>query len=482
MISAGLTRSSYASLQPLLKPSALRAELARRRLLDFAQFTLASYRAGRVHALLASELEAVERGDVLRLMVFMPPRTGKTELLIRFVAWTLGRHPDWPLLYTSYGADLAWEKSGEARAVVEGEEFGEVFGARRSAMTQAVEIDPASRAVQRWKIKQRRGGVVAQGVGGPITGKGGRVIIIDDPVKNREEAESPTMREKAWGWYTSTLRTRLEPGGAIVLVMTRWHMDDLAGRLLSLAEQDHQADQWRVVKLPAIALPGDAMGRAPGEALDPARFDEAALATTKASIGSRDWSALYQQEPLPAEGGMFKLPWFTIVDAAPRQGRRVRYWDKAATAGGGDYSAGVLMVRSEGLYYVEDVVRGQWSAGERNRVMLQTAQMDRERYGGEVVTWVEQEGGSGGKESAEATIQLLAGYSVAVEHPTGSKEVRAMPYAAQAEAGNVRLVKGLWNRAYLEELGTFPLGAHDDQVDASSGAFNKLATGGWLMY
>jgi len=459
----------------------LRAELARRRLLDFAQYTMPSYSAGRVHALMAAELERVERGETQRLMLFLPPRTGKTELLIRFVAWTLGRNPDWPMLYTSYGADLAWEKSGEARAVVDGEEFGQVFGAagRRS---QVVELDPTSRAVQRWRIRGHRGGVVAQGVGGPITGKGGRLVIIDDPVKNREEAESATMREKTWRWYTSTLRTRLEPGGAIVLVMTRWHLDDLAGRLLELAASDPLADQWRVVRLPAIAQADDAMGRAPGDALDPARFDEAALAATKASIGSRDWSALYQQEPLPAAGGMFHQEWFQIVDAAPRAAQRVRYWDKAATAGGGDYSAGVLMARADGLYYVEDVLRGQWSAGERNRVMLQTAQLDHARYDGEVVTWTEQEGGSGGKESAEATIQLLAGFSVAAEHPTGSKEVRAMPYAAQVEAGNVRLVRGAWNRGYIDELSTFPFGAHDDQVDGSSGAFNKLAQGGWLIF
>lgn len=179
---------------------------------------------------------------------------------------------------------------------------------------------------------------------------------------------------------------------------------------------------------------------------------------------------------------MFKRQWFPIVDAVPREAQRVRYWDKAATAGGGDFSAGVLMARSEGVFFVEDVKRGQWSSGERNRIMLQTAQMDRERYAGEVVTWIEQEGGSGGKESAEASIRLLAGFAVNVEHPTGSKEVRAMPYAAQCEAGNVKIVRGAWNEQYLDELCGFPFGVNDDMVDGSSGAFSKLARPGWLIF
>jgi len=175
---------------------------------------------------------------------------------------------------------------------------------------------------------------------------------------------------------------------------------------------------------------------------------------------------------------MFKRQWFPIMDAAPALALRVRYWDKAGTAGGGAYSTGVLMALSDdGLAYVEDVVRGQWSSGERNAMMKQTAQLDAARYHNTVHIWTEQEPGSGGKESAESTIRLLAGYPVHAGTSTGSKEVRAEPFSAQAEAGNVRLVRGAWNQGYLDELAGFPTGAYKDQVDASAGAYNKLALG-----
>jgi predicted phage terminase large subunit-like protein len=178
----------------------------------------------------------------------------------------------------------------------------------------------------------------------------------------------------------------------------------------------------------------------------------------------------------PMSGLIFNRGWFELVKAAPVEGSRVRYWDKAGTAGGGDYSCGVRLARSEaGLYYVEDVIRGQWSSLERNNVMLQTARHD----GAACTIHIEQEPGSGGKESAETSVRMLAGYPVHAEPVTGDKVTRAQPLSAQCEAGNVKLVAAPWNEPYLAELHAFPVGAHDDQVDASSGAFNKLALGFW---
>ena len=175
---------------------------------------------------------------------------------------------------------------------------------------------------------------------------------------------------------------------------------------------------------------------------------------------------------------MFKREWFEIVATAPASEtlqKVVRYWDKAATAGGGDYSCGVLMGKSAtGLYYVLDVVHGQWSADNRNRVMMQTAITDRDAHGDKLAIWCEQEPGSGGKESAEQTIKMLAGWNVRTERVTGDKPTRAMPFSSQGEGGNVRLVQAAWNRPYVEELALFPNGAHDDMVDGSSGAFNKI--------
>jgi predicted phage terminase large subunit-like protein len=202
------------------------------------------------------------------------------------------------------------------------------------------------------------------------------------------------------------------------------------------------------------------------------------LTKTKLAVGSYEWNALYQQRPRPLEGGMFQRPWFSIIPAAPIEATRVRYWDKAGTAGDGDYSAGVLMgKRPDGRFFIEDVLRGQWSSGQREAVMKQTAQLDNAKYG-HVAIWHEQEPGSGGKDSAAATTRNLTGFAVYSERVTGDKLTRAQPFAAQCEAGNVDLVAGAWNAAYLDELTTFPNGAHDDQVDGSSGAFGKLAQRG----
>jgi len=175
------------------------------------------------------------------------------------------------------------------------------------------------------------------------------------------------------------------------------------------------------------------------------------------------------------EGGMFQRAWFPIVEASPKEGRRVRYWDQAGTAGAGAYTVGLLMLAAlDAKYYVEDVVRGQWSAAKRDAMMLQTARADKQRYG-RVDIWCEQEPGSGGLESAQAKIKLLAGFNVHTERATGDKATRAEPFAAQAEGGNVRLVRGPWNAAYVDEMAVAPEGPYKDQMDGSSGAFNKLA-------
>jgi len=192
-------------------------------------------------------------------------------------------------------------------------------------------------------------------------------------------------------------------------------------------------------------------------------------AVTRAQLLDGDWTVL------PA-GTLFQRDWFSFLESLPGSGCAVRYWDKAATEGGGARSAGVRIRKTgEGSYVIEDVMAGQWSALKRERMMRATAEAD----GPSVAIWVEQEPGSGGKESAEASVRNLAGYSVHVDRVTGSKIERAQPFAAQAEAGNVRLLRGAWNQRYLEELCAFPLGPFADQVDASSGAFNMLSRSGF---
>ena len=471
--------TNYARISPTSPQKELASrELARRHLLDFTTYTYPGYVAEPAHALIAQRLEAVIRGNIRRLMIFAPPQHGKTELVsVRFPAFWLANRPNDPVMLCSYGATLAYAKSWEGRGVLESPAFQNLFD---------VKTDRAGRARDHWRIDGHRGQMVAAGVGGPITGHGAMLGIIDDPIQNWEQAQSETIREKHWDWFQATFRTRIWEEGAIVLVMTRWHEDDLAGRLL----QHDTRNEWAVLRLPAVAEtqeernesnrllglePGqpDPLRREPGEPLCPRRFSRNALEQIRRDVGSMAWFAEYQGVPRAPEGNRFKRSWFPLVDAAPAQADRVRYWDKAGTAGGGAYTAGVRLSMHDGLFYVEDVVRGQWSAGERERVILQTAQMD----GMECRQIVEQEPGSGGKESAEATIRNLAGFSVYADKVTGDKDVRLEPLAAQAEAGNLRVIRGYWNAAYIDEMCAIPAGQYRDQGDASAGAFNHLAQG-----
>lgn len=405
-------------------------------------------------AFVRAQLERVTRGETKRLMLFMPPRHGKSEMVtVRYPVWRMEQDPTLRVVVGAYSQTLANRFSRKSRRLAK----------------ERLDLDPERTAVEEWETVG--GGTFrAIGVGAGITGQGGHLIIIDDPVKSREEANSQAYRERVWEWYTDDLYTRLEPNGAMILIMTRWHEDDLAGRIL--ASED--ADAWTVVSLPAEAEANDPLGREVGEALCPDRYDEAALGRIHAVLRN-SYYALYQQHPTPPEGDMFKRQWFEIVGAAPRQAQRVRYWDKAGSSGKGDYTVGLLMARdTNNQFYVEDVVRGQWSALERESIIKQTAEMDAASYGS-VTIWQEQEPGSGGLESAQATTRNLAGHVVRTERVTGDKVTRAEPFAAQCEAQNVKIVAAAWNKAYLDELCVFPFGANDDQVDVSSGAFNKLA-------
>jgi predicted phage terminase large subunit-like protein len=193
-------------------------------------------------------------------------------------------------------------------------------------------------------------------------------------------------------------------------------------------------------------------------------------------MGSLAFAQEYEAQFVSASAGIFQADWFDVVDSFPADAKSaVRAWDKASTPGGGDYSAGVLMVLQDGTYYVADVIRGQWSSHQRNQIIGQTAATDAVRFGTSMPIWIEQEPGSGGRESAEFTIRQLAGYNVRAERPTGDKATRAQPFAAQCEAGNAKLIRSQWNREYLGELVAFPAGRFDDQVDASSMAFSKLS-------
>jgi predicted phage terminase large subunit-like protein len=404
------------------------------------------------------QLARLTSGEIRYLITSCPPRHGKTEQnTVRFAAWMLERDPAFRWIIGAYNQGLAEKFSRKVRRIVEGR----------------VPLDPAQQSVKDWATTSG-GGVRACGVGSGVTGAGANGILVDDPVKSRAEAESEAYRRRLWDWFTDDLYTRQEPGCFISLTMTRWHEFDLVGQILA----SEIAPDWTRVNLPALAGPDDPMGRPEGAALCPERYDVEELERRRRLMG-RNFHALFQGSPRPADGDMFKGEWFEAVGAIPAGAELARYWDKAGTEGGGCYSAGALVARHDGIFYIVDVVRGQWSAHNREKVIKQTAERDRELYGNRVRVWVEQEPGSGGQESAENTVRNLAGFPVKADRVSGDKLTRAQPFADQAEAGNVRVVRDAegrrWIAAWLAELLACPSGKFMDQVDATAGAFNKLA-------
>lgn len=277
---------------------------ARRGLLAFTKYTMPGFEEARHHELICDKLDAVERGDIKRLMIFTPPRHTKSELVSRrFPAYYLGRNPGEQFVVSSYGADLAQEFGRDVRNLIASDEYSRIF--------PATQLAADSTAKDRWHTTF--GGIfVAVGVGGGLTGKGGHVCVIDDPVKDRLSAESPVTRQRIWDWYRSVLRTRLMPEAAIILVMTRWHPEDLAGQLIDAMHSG--GEQWEIINLPAISTaPDDPIGRQLGEPLWPAWYGAGALKAIEASVGPREWSALYQQEPVSG-GEFFSASAFLVND------------------------------------------------------------------------------------------------------------------------------------------------------------------------
>ncbi|MEP3891358.1 MAG: terminase family protein [Hellea sp.] len=285
-----------AKLIPLLQ--ALEVERGRRcearaDLLAFTQYTFSQYEAAPHHRRIARTLEAVDRGEIDRLMVTMPPRHGKSEeVTIRFPAWALGRNPKRHIITACYNAELASGFGRSVRNILATPAYDKIF---------QTQLARDSKAANRWNTTDG-GAYIAAGVGTAITGRGADIFIIDDPLKDRAEAESELRRQAVWDWYTSTAYTRLMPGGAVIIVQTRWHEDDLAGRLL--AHQEKGGDQWHRLDLPAID--------ASGQALWPEKYPLSALRRIQAAIGPRDWSALYQQAPSPEDGDFFRREWFDM--------------------------------------------------------------------------------------------------------------------------------------------------------------------------
>lgn len=425
----------------MLKQERQQRAIAQTSLLAFTEATNPAYvRAGH-HAKIAEALEAIERRDIDRLMIFMPPRHGKSELASRrFPAWYLGKDPKRQIIAASYNSDLARDFGRDVRNLVADPDYQAVF--------PGVQLSQDSQAADR--MHTNHGGMyVAAGVGTAVTGRGADVLLIDDPFKDREAADSERQRDIVWNWYRSTAYTRLMPGGSVIVIQTRWHEDDLAGRLLNA-----KGDNWHVLELPAL---NDA-----GEALWPEWYPVPALERIKANIGPREWSALYQQKPQPDEGTYFQRAWLKEWDKKPDSLHVYGTSDYAVTEDGGDYTVHrVWGVDSKGDLYRLDGWRAQASADKWIDAKLDLIAKWKP------LAWFGEAGVI--QKAVEPMLKrrmVERGVFCRLEWmpSISDKPSRARGFQARAAMGKVWFEPG----SDVSEFLAFPTGKYDDDVDTAS--------------
>ncbi|OTG87222.1 phage terminase large subunit [Acinetobacter sp. ANC 3832] len=411
------------------------------------------------HRVVCDALMKVFSGETKRLIINIPPRYSKTELaVINFMAWCFGKVPDSEFIHVSYSATLAANNAFQTRNLVQEDSYKKVF--------PDLKLRDDSKAKDDWRTAD--GGVCySQGTGGTITGFGagklrdgfGGAIIIDDPHK-ASEARSDTIRKNVIEWFQNTLESRTNsPNTPIIVIMQRLHEEDLAGWLLD----GGNGEVWEHLELSAI--------QPDGTALWPAKHTIEVLNRMELAA-PYVFSGQYRQRPSPPAGGFFKPDNIEIVDAIPAEIlKEVRAWDLASSENEGDWTAGPRMLKAkDNIIYIVDMVRGQWGPDGVERNIKQTAQMD----GRKVVIKLPQDPGQAGKAQAKNFITMLSGFSVTAEVVSGDKITRAEPFAAQVNVGNVKMLRGDWNKALIDELRNFPNAKHDDQVDGCSDGFNEL--------
>lgn len=437
-----------------LSPQEAARELIARRsarsdLLSFTKYTLDTFQDGEHHHKIAKALERVERGDCKRLMIFAPPRHTKSELSSRrFPAWYLGRNPDKQIISATYSHEFAGDFGRDVRGIISSEEYKNVFG---------VGLRPDSTSANRWHT-DKNGVYISTGVGGAITGRGAHLAIIDDPVKNRDEADSEVYRERVWKWYTSTLYTRLMPGGAIVLILTRWHEDDLAGRLLE--EQKKGGDEWEVVELEAIKNEGTENEAA----LWPEWYPLEALHSIRQAIGPRDWGALYQQRPKPIEGTLFKREWFKRFHVGEEPALLNKYLssDFGVTSDGDFTELGVFGVDVDFNLYMLDWWHGQETSdvwidhlirlADDHKVLCSFGESGVIRRAIEPFLTKKMQ-----KERKYFRQEWIT--------RTGNKTAMARGFQGLAASGKVFIPHGTMGDRVISQLCEFPAAKYDDAVD-----------------
>lgn len=416
---------------------------------------------------ICARLDAMTDQTGQRVLIHGPPQFGKSLIISqRWPAYYLGKKPLSRVRLACYNLTHAERFSKVNLSIMQSPDYRALFPHPDARVPDRAAAEEWSTAV-RAALLDANPSFKALGLGSGFTGLGVDTLVIDDPYKNREEALSEATNASVWGWWSDVVLPRMNPDTNVVIMFHRWQDADLAGRLL-------QQGGWEYLRFAAIADGGDdPMGRELGELLSP-RYPLEYLEDVKKKQGL-SFYALYQGTPRAPEGDYFKRGWFEIVGAVPAGCTFVRYWDLASgISAQADYTAGVLMARSPvGLFYVVDVQHGRWPAAERNVIIKQTAALDQQRYRNVDIS-IEQAPGLS-KEPTEDLVRQLAGFTVHADRVTRDKVSRAEPFQAQAEAGNVKVVRRDWNGMYLDELCAFPTGTHDDQVDGSSGAFNQLA-------
>lgn len=430
---------------------------------------------------ICEHLEAVTRGEINRLLINVPPGSSKSLLTsVLWPAWEWGPAtlPSLRYLATSFNEGPVKRDTRKSRDLMLSPWFQALWSNVRLVRTGETSFANDQTGT--------REGIAF----GSLTSQRGDRLLLDDP-HSTETAESDAERAKTTRRFREGALDRLNDldRSALVVIMQRLHSDDISGVIERLPElgfvqlvipMEFEPERRCTTRIGWTDPRTD-----PGELMAPQRFSPDAVAKIRVGKGGYAYAGQYQQRPAPREGGMMKRRWLPIVDAAPAGLRRVRRWDLAASVPAAgrdpDWTVGALLGRdSAGFVYILDLVRFRGTAHEVETAILNTARQD----GANVTVGLPQDPGQAGKAQVSALTRMLAGWSVKFAPETGSKETRASPFAAQLEAGNVKMVRADWNEAFLAELDTFPTGSHDDQIDAVTGAFNLLADGseaqGWV--
>jgi predicted phage terminase large subunit-like protein len=409
-------------------------------------------------------------------VICTPPQHGKSWTAVDFIGWVSGRDPNLKTIFASFSDELGMRTNKELQRMLDNDRYRMLF--------------PKTKLAKRGETWQRNASILEFAghsgsfrnvtVEGAINGMELHLGVIDDPHKGRNEAISKTNRDRVWNWFTDDWMARFAENSALMVIATRWHIDDLIGRY-----QQHEPN-IKIVSYPAIAEKDEFWHnatkplRCSGQPLFKELKSLDFLIERKKLMTESSWQSEYQQNPITVGGGVLPIenlkimPYWNPVGSTEIRAS-IRYWDRAGTEGGGNYSAGVLMhALNDGRYVISHIERGQWSAYVREKNIRRWAEDDARVYANYEVG-IEQEPGSSGKDVAEATVRNLAGFSLFVDKVTGSKETRANPFAAMVQNRGVLIIAGSWVQEFVREAEAFPNGKYDDQIDGCSGAFNRLA-------